>query len=101
VAIKGSPPLAQLVVLNRTDYEWQISIAGPSGEKTNDFKLEARASRTLDFPSGDYVIKQTVLSEGAAKELTREIPAKFESGQTYRWRLVTLLSEPSGASDSR
>ena len=101
VAVKVPPQLAHLVVLNLTDYEWQISIAGTASEKINDFKLEARASRTLDIPGGDYVIKQTVLSEGAAKELSREIPAKFDPGQVYRWRLVTLLSEPSGVPDSR
>ena len=89
------------MVLNLTDYEWRVDIARSSGGSISNFKLEAHASHTIDLSGDDYLIKQTVLSEGAAKELSREIPARLEPGQTYRWRLVTLLSGTSGGADSR
>ena len=92
---------AHLVVINLTDYEWHIAVARPSGESMADFHLKPRASSSVDFAAGDCVIDQTALAEGAAPELSRKIPMKLEAGQTYRWRLVTLLSEPIGNSDLR
>lgn len=94
-----SPP-AHLVVLNLTDYEWHIAIVHSSGGSAADFHLESRGSHSVDLAGGNYSIEQTALSQGAALELTRKIPASLDAGQTYRWRLVTLLSEQKGSSDS-
>lgn len=84
---------AHLVVINLTDYRWRITITRPRAVPTTDFEVNARESRSIDLAGGEYTIRQTVLSEGAAKELSREIPAKFEPGENYRWKLATLLSE--------
>jgi hypothetical protein len=99
--VKAPPSPAHLIVINLTDYEWHIAIARPSGDSVHDSRLQPRASLTVDLVGGDYVIEQTALSENAAPELTRKIPARLEPGQTYRWRLVTLLSEPAGNSVAR
>ena len=87
---------AHLVVINLTDYAWRIVLTRPSGEPAHESRLQPRATAKVDLAGGDYVIEQTALSAGAAPELSRRIPAKLEPGQTYRWRLVTLLSEPAG-----
>ncbi len=92
---------AHLVVINQTDYEWHMIIGHESGPPVRDFRLQARASLTVDLPAGDYSIEQTALSENATPELSRKISSRLESGQTYRWRLATLLSESPGNSDSR
>lgn len=84
---------AHLVVMNLTDYRWRIMIARRPAAPATEFEVGARESRSVDLASGEYTIRQTVLSEGAAKELSRELPAKFESGESYRWRLATLLSQ--------
>ena len=97
---KPLSPAAHLVVLNLSDYEWHISIARSFGESAADFHLNARASRTIELAAGTYSIEQTALSLGTAPEMSRKIPATLEAGQTYRWRLVTLLSEQQGSSDS-
>ena len=101
MTVKAPMAPAHLVVINLTDYEWHITIARASGEPAADFRLEPRASFTVDLAGGDYAIEQTALTNGAAAELSRKIPAKLESGQTYRWRLVTLLSESTGDSSSQ
>jgi len=86
---------AHLVVINQTDYEWRMVISRALGETAQDFRLPARGSHTVDLPAGDYVIEQAALTENAAPELSRKISSRMESGETYRWRLATLLSEPS------
>jgi len=93
VAEKGASPPVHLVVINLTDYRWRITIVHPPALPTADFQVNARESQSIDLAGGDYIIRQTVLSPGAASELSRELPAKFESGESYRWKLATLLSE--------
>ncbi len=90
---------AHLTVMNLSDYRWHITIGHSSAAASvTDFHVEARESRSIDLVAGDYVIRQEVESDGAARGLTRELPAKFAPGETYRWRLATLLSEPADPS---
>ena len=100
VVEKPLSPSAHLAVLNLTDYEWHIVIVRSSGGSAADFHLEPRGSHSVDLVGDNYSIEQTTLSEAAAPELSRKIPATLEAGQSYRWRLVTLLSEQRGSSDS-
>lgn len=98
-AATGQAPLsAHLEVINLTDYAWRIAVSRHTGEPVADFKVEPRGTVTTDLTGGDYVIGQSALSEGKPLELSRRIPAHFESGQTYRWRLLTLLSDPAATS---
>jgi hypothetical protein len=91
---------AHLTVINQTDYEWRLVIAQVAGGVVQNMQLSARASQTVDIEEGDCVIEQTALSSNAAPELSRRVSVRFESGQTYHWRLATLLSEPNGESVS-
>ena len=100
IAPPASPP-AHLIVVNETDYLWHLVIIRPGGGSAYDSQLQPRATVSLDLAGGDYVIEQSAISENAATELTRKIPANLQSGQTYRWRLVTLLSESTPPSDSK
>jgi hypothetical protein len=90
-----------LVVINETDYLWSLNIALAGGGGAQETRVQPRATVTLDLAGGDYVIEQTALSENAAPALTRKIPAKLNGGQTYRWRLITLLSESVPPTDSK
>ena len=92
IAPLASPP-AHLNVINETDYLWHLVILRAGGGSAHDSRLQPRATIKVDLAGGDYVIEQSVISESAAPELTRKIAAKLDSGQSYRWRLVTLLSE--------
>jgi len=97
VAKSNALPSARFVVINLTDYRWHIAVTRPPATVVADFQVEGRESRSIDIAGGEYTIKQTSLAMGAASGLDREIPAKFESGETYRWKLATLLSaEPAG-----
>jgi hypothetical protein len=87
---------AHLIVINVTDYEWRLVIARSAGATIKDARLQSRATLAIDLAGGDYVIEQSVLGDNATPEMARKIPVSLASGQTYRWRLVTLLSEPAG-----
>jgi hypothetical protein len=84
------------VIENLTDYEWRIAVAATAGTETQASRVWARSSAEINLAGGDYVIEQTVVAENAGTELTRRLPAQLAPGQTYRWRLVTLLSDPAG-----
>jgi len=99
--VSAPPPPAHLVVINQTDYAWHMVIGRDSGPPVQDFQLQPRGSQTVDLPAGDYVIEQTALSENAEPGLSRKFSSRLESGQTYRWRLATLLSESPSDSDAR
>ena len=98
--VKAPPLPAHLVVINETDYEWRLTIHRVSGESVRELRVLARASETIDVAGGDYVIEQTMLPTAGAPELSRTIPSRLEPGQTYRWRLATLLSESKGDFDA-
>jgi hypothetical protein len=98
-ALLKVPSPAHLLVINHTNYAWHIVIRQSSGEPAHDSRLESRGTVAMNLPGGDYVIEQTVLSEKASPELSRKISARLEAGKTYRWRLVTLLSEPDAGDD--
>lgn len=98
--VKVPPAPAHLVVINQTDYEWRLTIDRASGELVRTVRVLARVSETIDVSGGDYVIEQTMLPTASAPELSRKISSRFEPGQTYRWRLATLLSQPNGNSDA-
>lgn len=84
---------ARLVVENLTDYAWRLSATLPTGAEIWAGKVGPRAALEVELAGGDYVIQQAVISGVVGQGLIRHLPARFESGQTYRWRLGTLLSK--------
>jgi len=94
--VAAPAPVTHLEIINRTNYAWHITISSTSGKETFSSPVQPQASVKIDLAGGDYLIEQTVTSPGAAPELSRRIPARLEPGQTYRWRLDTLLSDTSG-----
>jgi len=87
---------AHLLVTNQTDYDWNIHIASASGTEMSDTAVAPRATLSINLKGGDYVIDQSVTTAGATAVQTRRIPTHLAAGQTYRWRLDTLLSDPAG-----
>ena len=92
-ALSGPP--THFVVTNLSDCEWRIAIAPTGGGETRTLQLPARGAQNLDLAAGEYVIEQTMLTGDAEPASTRRLTAKLDPGQTYRWRLVTLLSAPN------
>lgn len=95
-AAATTAPVTHLVIINQTNYDWHIAISSASGQETFNSPVRPLATVKIDLAGGDYLIEQTVTSAAAAPGLTRRIPARLEPGQTYRWRLDTLLSDSSG-----
>lgn len=99
--VAGHPPAAvappaaapaRLAVKNLTDYVWRLSATLPNGAEIWAREVGPRSAIEVELAAGDYVIEQAVVSGNVGPGLTRQVPARFESGQTYRWRLGTLLS---------
>jgi len=85
--------LARLVIENRTDYEWTLSATSDSGESSN-VTLDRRSTVTLRLPAGGYRVSQSThagVSQGPL--LVRTLPIVLSAGVSYRWPLLTLLSD--------
>jgi hypothetical protein len=89
------------VVVNLSDCAWQITLTPSGGGPARVLHLAPWDSQKLDFAGGSYGIEQTALNGSRETESTRRFTIRLESGQTYRWRLVTLLSAPVDAAAPR
>lgn len=82
-------------IVNLSDCAWQITLTPAPDGPARPLRVEARESQMLDLEGGPYEIEQTALNGGTGAELTRRFTIRLEPGQTYRWRLVTLLTAPA------
>lgn len=99
MAMVSPPPArARLVVENLTDYEWRVTVTATAGPEAHEARMSPRKTLEVTLAGGDYVMEQAVVAGGAGSGLARRVPARFEPGQAYCWRLVTLLSDPAGGS---
>jgi len=94
---RSVPATVRLAVDNRTDYTWQIVVAPTGGGAPQTARVPPRGTFELALAGGDYAITQTMLMAGGASPSTRRLTAHFESGESYRWPLATLLSAGSQA----
>lgn len=87
-----------VTVENQTDYVWQVVFtpAGVGG-KPAQATVAPRASTGLTLAGGEFSIEQSLLGSDGAVVQTRTLAATFHGGQTYRWPLMTLLSNPAGS----
>jgi hypothetical protein len=97
----GKPPAeigraVHFVVVNLSDCGWQIAITPSDGGQARALHLAARETQEVDLSGGEYGIEQTAQTETTATKSTRRFTIRLEPGQSYRWRLVTLLSAPAG-----
>jgi hypothetical protein len=92
----GSGHEAHFIVINLSDCEWRILLTPAGGGPVRTLHLAARETQETDLGGGEYRIEQTALSGTAGLESTRRLTVQLDPGQTYRWRLVTLLSAPAG-----
>lgn len=88
--------VARLTLLNDSPCEWQIVFTPVAGGEPRAWKLSVDQSLEVELGGGDYVVEQTMLADDAGPDATRRFSMRFETGQIYRWRLITLLS---GAAD--
>ncbi len=93
---EGAQSMAHCFVVNLGDCEWRIAISPVAGGEARALRLAARASQVVDIPGGEYAIEQTLLTVDAGTDSVRRFSVRIEVGQTYRWRLATLLTAPTG-----
>jgi len=96
----GDGRTAHFVVINLSDCGWQITLAPAVGGPYRILHLAGRESQAVDLPGGEYHIEQTALAGPTGAGSTRQLKIRLDSGQTYRWRLVTLLSAPADGARS-
>lgn len=99
--------VAHLTMLNGSHCEWQIAVTPTTGGDTQTWKVPLAKSLDVKLPGGDYAVEQTMLTDDAGPEAIRRFSLRLEPGESYRWRLVTLLSgsseelhQPARASDN-
>jgi|GEM_PF-1707383 len=85
-------PIAHLTVLNSSECEWQIAFTASAGGGARTWKLPAAKMLKIELAGGDYRVEQTMLTANADATATRRFALHLEPGETYRWRLMTLLS---------
>jgi hypothetical protein len=86
--------MAHFIAVNLGNCEWRIVISPVAGGEARSLQLTAWASQAIDLPGGDYLIEQAVLAADAGNGSVRRFPTRLDAGQTYRWRLATLLTAP-------
>jgi hypothetical protein len=86
---------ATLGVINGTDYAWRVTLTPVAGGVSGREELPARAQCRVEVAGGDYAIEQDVVPANPA--LSRRFACRLEAGQTYHWRLATLLSNDMGS----
>lgn len=86
-------PMARLTMLNASGCEWRIVITSVASGDRGTWKLPVAKSIEAELGGGDYAVEQTMLADGAGADATRRFTMWLEAGQSYRWRLMTLLSE--------
>ena len=96
VAETGQTP-AHVVVANRTDYTWKLTFA-LKGQVALSATLLPRQTVDLALDAGEYRIEQSVVGGTDDSHLAQALTERFEEGRTYRWPMVTLLSDATTAS---
>jgi hypothetical protein len=92
-AVSKPKQMARLTMLNSSRCEWQVVTTSVASGDRRIWKLPVAKSIEADLVGGDYAIEQTMLSDSPGPDATRRFTMRLEAGQSYRWRLMTLLSE--------
>ena len=89
--------MARLTMLNTSDCEWQVVITSVASGNQATWKVPVKKSVEVELAGGDYAVEQTMLADGAGPDATRRFTIRVGAGQSYRWRLMTLLSGEAAA----
>ena len=85
--------MAQVTMVNGSPCEWLVVFTSMANGERHSWKLPLSNSVDAKFVGGDYAIEQTMLADETSAEATRRFTMRLEPGLSYRWRLMTLLSE--------
>jgi hypothetical protein len=89
---ESAAPTARLAVSNLTGYAWKIGLLSRDGAPARAVHVAEQATVEFEVRGGDYVIEQAMLNASGEPATTRRFSARFAAGETYQWRLATLLS---------
>jgi len=98
----GTVTSAHVRIINRSDYTWQILLAGAAAPTTA--RIEPNRTWELDLPGGHYRVEQQILNQSARPIPPRQFSTELVAGKTYQWPLITLQSlapDPSVAALGR
>lgn len=81
-----------LKIANQTDYAWVLTFSQASAVRSVSH-LSPRQEADLVLEAGVYQIEQRIQGAGRDDALSQTLTEEFKGGHSYRWPLVTLLSE--------
>lgn len=88
-----SSPASHLVVVNESPSAWQVSVL--TGERVlGSWRLQPAAVVEAEVPAGRITIQQALLGADSSLGESRSFPMVLSPGETYRWRLVSLMTRP-------
>jgi hypothetical protein len=93
--VLAPPPAAEtahLIVVNFSDYAWQLDLTPTPGQSPSSRRIAPRATVDLPLPGGSYAVDQSLLNADGQPASTRHLSVRFDAGRTYRWPLATLFS---------
>ena len=96
-SLRAAKRTTKVEVVNLSDYDWRLAVVSKEGREVAASRLVARGTLRLEVPGGDYEIEQTAINGTFGPGATRRFSAHLETGESYRWRLATLLAAPTGA----
>ncbi len=88
--------LAQVKMVNGSGCAWRIVFTAQEGGARQAWMLGIAKSIEAHLPEGNYTVEQTMVAAEVEKEQVRRFPMRLVAGQTYGWRLLTLLSGSAG-----
>ncbi len=87
-----APTFAHLDLINLSPVAWRVVFATPDRREARVAEVPAHTTTALTLAPGDYTLTQTALTGLTTATASRQLPATFVAGETYRWPLVTLLT---------
>jgi hypothetical protein len=90
------PRPAVMAIENLGNCAWQIT-AVPTGGPARRATVPVGEMIRWELPAGGYEITQEALAGIESAEAVRHFAMPLASGETYRWRLVTVATVPRDA----
>ncbi|PTY05721.1 hypothetical protein DB347_15265 [Opitutaceae bacterium EW11] len=88
--------VARLEIVNLCDRTWSIAAAKPGSRPSEPWTIPPKETRTWELPEGEYAFVQALVGPDDKPESTRTFSMQLSADETYRWKLVTLLTDDSG-----
>lgn len=84
---------SEIRVINESPLAWRLTFRPRDGGASRAEAVRPRETKTVRVAGGaDYVVEQAVVTPGARVGSPRSVTVRFDPGESYDWRLATVLT---------